>query len=245
MPSASDFITGALQDLGVLGAGQAASAADAADAFTLLNQIADAMGIERLLLYQILRTVVPLTASTASYTIGSGGTINIVRPTWIDHATVIPDDTASAPAEIPIDLLSESEYAAWSPKAQTGQPRAVYYNYAWTAGLGTITPLPVPSDSDQAMVLYTPAAPVTTFAALATSYTFPPGFARAIRKTLALEIAPMFHATPSSLLLKQQSEAVTVLKRAQDRPEPLRYDAALTAGQGAGGWDITSGTWRP
>ena len=97
MPTALDVITGALQDLGQVQAGEALNADDAVDAFSTLNDLADALSAERLWLYTIGRTAHTLASGTASYTIGSGGVINIDRPIWIDRAGLILDTTASIP----------------------------------------------------------------------------------------------------------------------------------------------------
>lgn len=237
MPSGLEFITGALHDLGVLAEGEAPSGQEAADALIVLNQMADALGIERLILYEIVRTTQTLTASTASYTIGTGGTINIVRPVWIDHAGLVVDTTATPPVEIPISVLTDDEYARWPSKTLTStQPYAIWYDYKWTAGLGTVFVLPIPTVSTTQLVLYTPGVAVAQFANLSTVYTFPPGYQRALRKNLALEIAPMFHASPSPLLVNQAIESKAAIKRANHRPSHIQCDPALVGPSGT--WNI-------
>lgn len=244
MAYAIDFITGAMTDLGVLAAEETASNEDAADVFTVLNMMADALGVERLTMYQIVRTVKTLTASTASYTIGTGGSINIVRPTWIDRAGIVIDNTASPPTEIPITVLTDQEYARWPQKALTNtQSQAVYYDHSWSAGLGLVYPLPIPTVSTTQLVLYAPSVAVAQFADQSTTdYTFPPGYARAIRKNLALEIAPMFKAEPSPLLMKQAEESKKAIKRANVRPVTLTIDPALS--QSSGHWSINTDSYK-
>lgn len=240
MAYAIDFITGAMKDLGVLAAGETASSEDADDAFTVLNQMADALGIERLTMYQVVRTTKVLTASTASYSIGTGGSINIVRPTWLDRAGLIIDNTASVPSEVPISVLDDEEYARWPQKTLTStQSQAVYFDRAWSAGLGLIYPLPIPTVSTTTLVLYAPSVAVAQFADQSTTdYTFPPGYARAIRKNLALEIAPLFNADPHPLLIQQAEQSKAAVKRANVRPMTLAIDPALSGN--AGHWNINS-----
>jgi hypothetical protein len=249
MPTALQFITGALQDIGVVAAGASPEGAEGADALTVLNQLADAMGIERLLMYTVVRTTKTLASGTASYTIGSGGDINIVRPPFIPRdggAMLVVDTGASTPTEIPIDVLNDEEYAAWSQKTLQGpQPSAIYYDHGWNAGVGRIYPLPIPNVATTQLVLYTPGVPVSQFADLnTTSYTFPPGYQRAIRKTLALELAPQYPgAVLSPLLMQQAVDAKRFLKSMNVRPSFQRNDPALT-GHTRGGFDIDTGSYR-
>lgn len=238
MPSATNFITGALQDLGVLAAGASPEGADGSDALTVLNQMRDALGLERLFMHTVVRTTKTLAASTASYTIGSGGDINIVRPVSIDHAMLVIDIAATEPTEVPIGNLDAAEYAAWPQKAlEASRPEAIYYDKSWSAGMGRIYPLPIPDVGTTQLVLYTPGVAVGSFADLTTNYTFPPGYERAIRKALALELAPSYPgAVISQLLVKQAAESKAWVKVANLQRMPLGCDPALTGGSGH--WNI-------
>jgi hypothetical protein len=239
MPTALSIITGAMHDLNALGSGQQPTGNEGVDCLTALNQYRDWLGLERGMLYSTVRTVKTLAASTASYTIGSGGSIDLVRPSWIDHATVVLDNTASPVTERPIDVLSDAAYAAWSQKARTGSPlQAIWYNHVSAAGLGTISVLPIPTVGTTQLVLYTPGGELTAFADLTTVYTLPRGFERALRKNLALEISPMFAAQPSAFLLKQAQDSLAAIKRTAVRMDRLRCDPGLVAV--GGGWDIES-----
>ena len=103
-----------------------------------LNNWMDSLGTDRLSIFHLVRTVHTLSGSTASYTIGVGGTINIARPMWVQNASLILDSGAATPTEVPIQVFSDDEWAGVSQKTLSGsQPTGIWFDHAWTAGLGT------------------------------------------------------------------------------------------------------------
>lgn len=236
MPSANDFAAASLRLLNVIQAGEDPSAEDGELAFDVLNRWIDWLGTQRQSIYFLTRTVHTLTASTASYTIGSGGTINIARPVWIDHAGLILDTSVAAAdrVEVPIRVLTEDEYQQWPQKAMTSSlSSAVYYDHNWSAGLGRVYPLPIPNVSTTQLVLYTPTA-VTEFADQSTDYTFPPGYERAIVYNLAHELMAYFPAgVPPANLPKLAVDSFADVKRANARMSHVVIDRALMAPRGS------------
>lgn len=242
MPTALPLIKGALQDLGVLASGEDPPTSESDEALLLLNELVETLGLDRGMLFTVLRTAKTLASGTASYTIGSGGSINIARPIWIDDAMLVYDTTASTPTEIPIDVLNDEEYAGWPQKTlQAPLSQAIYYDHGWSAGLGLIYPLPIPNVNTTQLVLYTPQDAVTSFADVnTTSYSLAKGVRRLLRKQLALELAPGYPAaTVTPLLLKQAAESKAQFKSANVRPLLKRCDPALTGASG-GHWNINS-----
>lgn len=237
--TALELVTGALTDLGVVAAAETISPEDSDAALTCLNDMGDALGLERLSLYKTVRTTKTLAAGTASYTIGSGGSINVVKPTWIDRARLVIDTSASTPTEVRIGILEPDEYAAWPQKTQqASRPIAIFYDHGHdSSGFGQIYPLPIPDVATTQLVLYTPGGEVSTFADLVTDYALPRGFKRALRKNLALEIAPMFDAEPSALLVKQARESKAAIKLANVHPVVFEPEPAFG---GRGHWNINT-----
>jgi hypothetical protein len=239
MPTAQYFVDGALREIGVLATGETAPGSEGDEALAIVNDCLDALGAERLSMYSVLRTAKTLASGTASYTVGSGGDLNIVRPTWIEDATLVYDTSASTPTELPIVILTDEEYAVWPQKTlQSSQSNAIYYDHSWAAGLGLIYPLPIPDVATTQLVLYTPQQPATQFADYATtSYTFPPAVRRMLRKCLALELAPSYPgATVSPLLVQQAKEAKSQFKSSNVRPLLKRGNPALMGPNGT--WNI-------
>lgn len=185
------LITGALITLEALDPTETPDATEAANALARLNDWIDAMATQDLLLYYLLRTVVPLTSGTASYTIGVGGVINVPRPVDIDHAALILDTSASPVQEIPIPVYTDQQWQGIGIKNLAG-PYAggIYFDHNWTTGLAKIFPLPIPNVNSTSLVIYTPAALIEM--TLAGDVTFPPGYRRFLRYGLARELAPEF-----------------------------------------------------
>lgn len=234
--SATDFGTRALRLLGVIDATATPSSEDIQTAYEALNDMIDDWGTQRQTIYKITRSVFALTANTATYTLGSGGDWNIVRPVWIDRVSVIPENSGSGntgPMEIPIGLaLDIAEFQQICIKTATSSfPQAIYWDRGWTAGLSNVQVYPVPTASNAAIVLYTPTA-VTGFTDLATEYTFPPGYAKAIRYNLAVELAPEFGIDPPDSVRKIAIETLADIKRANNAPIEAQFDAGLVGIRG-------------
>ncbi len=221
-----DLVAAALKTIGVLAAGETPTAEDAADGMLRLNDLLDSWGTQRLTIYQVTRTTKTLTASTASYTIGTGGSINIVRPVWIDRAGLIIDTTASVPVEVPVRILTDQEYARLTLKTLTSPlGLSIYYDQGWASGLGTIYPFPIPTVSTTQLVLYCPTA--LTSMALATAYAFPPGYARLLRYGLASELAAEYGVPTPQRVDERFAEALADVKRANSRMSELGMPAGL------------------
>lgn len=185
------LITAALKTLQVTADEEAPSASEAADSLLRLNDWIDALALEDFTIYFLLRTVVALTASTASYTIGAGGTINIPRPTEISAAGLILNTGTTPPQELPIRVFTDQEYESIVQKTYSSTyPDGIYYDHGWTVGLATVKPFPIPNQSLSQLVLYTPQALLEM--TLAGDVTFPPGYRRLLRYGLARELAPEF-----------------------------------------------------
>lgn len=241
MPTGTALLTGALKKLGVVASGEAPTSGELADALTAANQMIDAWGVERLTIYTVTRTTKTLTANTSAYTIGVGGAIAIVRPVSIHAAGIIIDTTASPTTEIPISVYTLQEYEAIRQKGQVGSPaRGIYYDKAFAAGLATVNVYPVPDVNTTQLVLYCPTA--LTAMALATTYTWPPGYERALEWNIALECASAFPAPPTRLpLIREMArDSKAAIKRANYVPSELLCDPALLQGYGFPRYNIES-----
>ena len=224
------LISASMIDIGVLQAGEVPTASEAQDCLLRLNQWIDGLANQRLSIYYVPRVTKTLTASTASYTVGTGGNIDIARPLFLDRAAVIYDNTATIPTETLVRMYSDQEWQMVSQKTLTAAyPTGVYYDYSFSAGLSTIWVWPIPTSTTTTLVLYTPQQALTQFADLTTDYTFPPGYERVLRSNLACEISPMFQTPVTPDLRKQAVDSLADVKRANTRPTQLVLDSALTS----------------
>lgn len=75
------------------------------------------------------------------------------------------------------------------------------------------------------------------------AYSLPQGYARALKKLLALELAPQYGKTPSPQLMMQAKEAKDLIKAVNDSPVvTLRFDSAIARSDtNDAGWIIRGG----
>lgn len=240
------LITNVMKDIGKLGEGQPLDDGDAQYVLDLLNDWIDSLATEGMLVYVYLRTVKVLASGTASYTIGSGGDINIARPTHIpnDGAHLIISNAATPLTEIPLQVFTEQEWRA-IPQKSLGNSLAqgIYYDRGWTAGLGRIYPWPVPNVATTSLVLYTE-VPLSEFTTLNTDYTFPPGYRLFLRTNLAKQIAGGFGKSLSKEQLDAARDASAKVKRANIRAAELLLPPGTPGGHAGTAYDYRTDTFR-
>jgi len=217
----SDLIAASLKRLGVLDGDETPTGTETNDALIRLNDLIDGWGTERLSMYTSSRTTWTITSGTAAYSIGTGSTVNRVRPVYVDSIGFI--DTSQDPdLEMPLSLLTVEGYAAIPQKALTSTyPTCVYYNLTYPTG--TITFWMVPTSTTLQGVIYAPVA--VTELALADTISLPPGYRRFLRDALAVELAPEYAVQPAPSLLQSAIDAKADVKRANIRLLDLSVDA--------------------
>jgi hypothetical protein len=228
---ALDLITDAYTEIGVASEGYTLSGSESSLGLQRLNSLIDRKGTNRLTIYKTVITDKALSSGTQTYTIGSGGAINVVRPLWIPYAGIVqtsgPDDIES-----PLYLATEQDWSNQGIKTLGNAiPSMLYYDYNWSAGLAQITLWPVP-DSNLTLRLYLPTA-VTQFADLSsTTYTFPPGYYEWLMYQLAERLWTPFHIgepVPADLR-RNAALAEADIKRANIRLSTAAGDPGLFQG---------------
>jgi hypothetical protein len=238
MATIGDEITATLQDLQIVAAGDAPSAEDSALALSRVNDFIDGLANERLTLYTITRTTWTIVASTTSYTIGTGATVNVARPTGPEQIENIGYIDTSQDPDLEILFgrpLSELAYQRIPQKALTSTlPQAWYYNPTLTTG--TLIPWPVPTSTTLLGVMYAP-APISEFTSLSTTISLPPGYRKFLRAQLRKEIAPAFERPVTPQMERDAIQTMQAVKRANTRERDLILDPMVC---GFGVYDIGS-----
>lgn len=237
MTTALDICNGALKKLGVLAAGEVLSADDAGDALIALNGLLDQWASERLQIYTVTRTTFTITASTQNYSVGSGSTVNVVRPVYVNDIH-FQDTSVSPVLEYGLNALTDD---AWANLAQhtitSPYPQSFYYNPTFPTG--TISFWPVPTSTTLQGVLYAPTA-VPEFAALSTTVSLPPGYRHMLVTNLALELAPDYDRQPNPALVEAARNSMASVKRANFRLSDLSMPPGAMV-SGAPWYDINQG----
>lgn len=214
----AELIRNAFRTLGVLAAEETPSAAEESDALVTLNDLLDSWAGERLALFATLRSTHTLTPSLAPHTIGTGGTFNTTRPVRIERAS-----TVSFGSETPLDLLTDAEWQSTQGKSSVGTPNALWVENSYP--LMKLHFIPIPNAADS-LVLYT-WQQLGRFASTAADFDLPPGYARALRYNLALELAPEYGVSLGAEAARIADESKGTVKRLNQQPSYLRSDPAL------------------
>lgn len=200
--------------------------------FRVGNILTDSWGAERLTIPYIKRTTETLTANQTSFTVGTSGDINIVRPVFITNIGYV--DTSQDPdLEIPLRMITDDEYAAINFKTLTSTlPALAYYNPTYASSQGTLYPWPIPTSTTLLWAIYHPVA-VPEWSATTSTLTIPPGYYRFIATNLAAELIPYFVSVPEEVARRveiQAREAKAVIKVANWRPSDLGFDPGCLTG---------------
>jgi hypothetical protein len=240
----NNLIVCALQELGLIGAGETPSAEDQALVFEHLNVLIDGWATQRLTMYTLARTVWTIASGTQTYTVGTGAVVNVMRPPLSTEIDIRYQDTSSTPPlERPLTVLTEQAWAAIPQKTLTSVlPQCAYYNPTYTVptGYGTISLWMVPTSATLQGVLYAP-QPVAQFAAPTDVLYLPPGYYKALRENLAVDIANDFERPVSQRLSDGAEESLANIKRANYRIVDLPCEAAGLFGADRPVYNIMTG----
>lgn len=235
MATVGNLITDALRLIGVIASGEAPTAAEQSDALRSLNRMTSSWSVEGLLIYQKTREVFPLISNQASYTFGPLGDFASSRPVNIEIVNVLVSGN-----EMPVKILSTSEWAAISNKATTSNsPTSVYAE--GTYPLETLHLHPVPTDANQ-LVIYSDKA-ITSFASAADVIAFPEGYEDAFLYNLAIRLAPEFGKPIDPYIKDTADKSKAVLKRKNGKNLFLTSDTSGVATRRRSA-NIMTGGWN-
>lgn len=239
MSTVLDLVNGSLRLLGVLASGEQATASEAQDALSSLNDLLDSWKTERLMVYAILPQVFQLAAQQKVYTLGPGGDWDTERPVGIDSMYLQYTDANSGPPPLNlfVQLLNQDQYnQIIVPNTTTTVSSAAYIDDAFPLRNVYIWPVPqVP----YAVNLFTWNL-VDGFDSIVDDIVLPPGYERAMRFNLALELAPEYGITPSQTLAAGALASKATVKRMNIKPLYMACDAA-TIRQPAGAFNWLTG----
>lgn len=224
MATVRDLINGSLRLINVLAEGETASANQHSDALSVLNQMIESWSLENLIIYSTTREEFTLTVSDGSYTIGSSGDFNTTRPVEIERA-MIEDQSNTPTMEYPLELITPRQWAEITTKDLSSSiPTKLYYDPTYP--LGTLNLWPVPSVANK-LVLYSKKA-LTEFTSINNTISLPPGYMKALRFNLAVELAPEYGKEASQTVVSIAVDSKGNIKRKNIKPIYLKTDMATT-----------------
>jgi hypothetical protein len=180
MTTASDIISRGLRQLRILDIDSSADATQLANGLIVLNGLVDEWNSESQTLYQEQEETFTLTGAT-SYTIGSAGTFNTVRPEKIISAFY----RLGGIDYPPLTLTPKINWDVIQQKTTPGYPEALWYDEAYPLGVIHLWPNP----TSGTLVLST-LKQLTEFAATSTTVSLPPGYRDALTYNFAVRYSP-------------------------------------------------------
>jgi len=184
MTTAADQINGAMRLLNILDQDDTADATQLANGLTALNQMIDSWNTERLSVYATQDQQFTWTAGNASRTLGPSGDFVGNRPVLLDDSTYYKN--ASTGVSYGVSFINQEQYDAIALKtATTTYPQVMFINMDYPNITMYVYPVPT-TDLEWHFISVTE---LTQPATSGTTLALPPGYLRAFRYNLALEIA--------------------------------------------------------
>lgn len=175
--TALTLIKSALRVAGAIGVGMTPTADEAADGLEAMKFMLRNWSAQNIRLYYTKQETLTMTGA-ASYTIGSGGNLDTVRPASIRGAWT---------SDGPVTIIDEDRYRQVRHLSLSGLP-VEYLWYSSEYPLGKAYPWPLASGS-----LYLDSLkPLTDPVAITTDVEFPPEYDDAIKWNLAVRLGPEY-----------------------------------------------------
>lgn len=232
----TQLIVDSLEEIGVVAAEQPLNDADAAKALSVAQTMHDTMQADRLMLFETLRSTFPLVAAQASYTIGSGGNVNVARPSWLTYVGVTPvgDTTELEVTPYPDRKAFDAERLKTFTDAY---PSRYWFEPEWPLAKLTVWPIP----TTIATIGWSRPVPLATPATLLTVLSFPPGYYEAWQLNLAKRLCRPFKRKLTADLRQDAKDALNLVRRNNDGGPPR---IATSPWGTRSGYDITTNSYR-
>jgi hypothetical protein len=213
--TALDQITGALRLIGQLAEGETPSSETANDCLVALNQMLDSWSTERLSVHSTQDQVFTWPQGIISQTLGPSGDFIGNRPVALDDSTYFRD--ASTGISYGIKIINQQQYDGIAVKTVTSTfPQVIWLNMDMPNMSMSIFPVPTRALEWHFISVTELAQPAT----LATDLVFPPGYMRAFRYCLAVEIAAEFGVEPPPTVARIAMASKRTIKR-QNFPDDI------------------------
>ena len=206
--TAGELIKGALRLIGQLAEGEEPSADTMQDSITAMNQMIQSWDTERLSVFSTQDQIFTWPAYEMTRTIGPTGDFVGNRPIEIDDATYFKDPASGL--SFGVKLINQQQYNGIALKTVTSTyPQVMFVNNTFPDMTMTVYPVPVKALEWHIISVEM----LTEVDSVATDMYFPPGYLRAFRYNLAMELAPEFGVEPSPQVTRIAMTSKRNLKR--------------------------------
>lgn len=232
MATAAELIRGALRLIGQIAEGETPSNETYVDALEALNQLIESWTLERINVLQLAEQTLAWPSGQSSRTFGPSGNIAGTRPTEIDHAFV-----RVGTIDYPLTLFTVEQYNDIADKTLTGSWPCVLVARMDVPDV-TLNVWPVPSASVE--IHLASIDPLDQPATLGTELVLAPGYLRALRYNLAMELAPEFGVEVKGDVMRNANKSLAAIQRVNAPLDTLRMPSGMP-GCGVSTYDINQG----
>jgi hypothetical protein len=208
----------------ILAVGEVPLSNESSDALQVLNDMVDTWSTEQLLIYAKAYESFPLVVNQQAYQMGSGAPdFNTARPQKIEDIN-FQQVSGNTTVELPIEIINQDQWAAISVKSITSNlPTRMWPQYTFPYATLNFWPIPMVSEN----VIIWSWKPLSEFSSLTTVIDLPPGYSKALRYNLAVELAPEYGKNLSDFLITEATQSKAAIKRMNSRVDLMACDPAL------------------
>ena len=239
--TAMSAIQSTLEKMKVYAPGVSVNAADSARMLDIMQKMLDSWSNERLACYANLDQSFPLVANKQSYTIGPTGSPDITAPRPL---AILTGPGAAYLVDVnqnryPINVVEQDQWNAIGLLNETSDlPDTLFYDPQFPLGIINIFPLPLLAYT----VYFDARLQLQSISNLATAFSLPPGYMKAIIDNLAVEAWPWFkQGDPPLKMVETAGKSLGNIKRTNIKQSPAPYDSAVVS-RAASTYNIYSDT---
>ena len=225
--TAGDLINSSLRLIGQLAEGEVPSAATSQDALTAFNQMIDSWNTERLAVFSTQDQVYTWPPNVINRTLGPSGNIDASpqqRPILVDDSTYFRDPQTNV--SYGIKMINQSQYNGIAVKTVTSTyPQVMFVNMTFP----NIDIFIYPKPTRALEFHFISVEPLVEPSLLNTVISMPPGYLRALRYNLAMELAPEFGVEPSPQVMRIAMTSKRDLKRINNPDDVMSLPYAIVA----------------
>lgn len=216
-----DLIKSSMRLINAIAVGETPSAAESQDALRVLNDLLETWSTQNLTVFATINQTFTFTPGVGTYTIGPAGMFNGVRPIQIESAY-----TRYQTVDYPLRSIDDVHYNLIPIKTlQNPIPSVYWYNADFP--IASVTFWPVPSQASQ--VTFTQNEQLSSLANTAAVISYPPGYSRALRYCLAVDLAAEFGIPLPQIVADVAKSAKASICRVNKRSPIAMFDQAITS----------------
>lgn len=231
--TARQIITSSLRKIGAIAAGETPRADEMQDGLSALQALVDSWSLNDLLAYTESQDTAALVPGQGSYTIGTGGDFDVLRPIDILNISVVLPTSQ----EVLLEKLTLEQWLGISIKTtQANFPTDFYFETGWP--LAALKFWPVPT-VDYPLII-TSKKPIIQIASLATIIDLPPGYERALIYNLCPELVDEYGGELTNTIASIADSSLSTIK-AQNLSNSIPYaasDGEFRGSQENSGWTL-------